>query len=141
MPTIQNSIGAPAAVRGAPWRASVSRRASASAASSVVSASAVIAPVTAASGAACSTSSVARRSSTSWRVMRSAAGRPPWPSRCRRSINAAMTGPSGTPGASSASWLAWRRRTRCTKRLCSARAAGGVLALSIVTSCDTVALC
>ncbi len=101
MPTIQNSIGAPAAVRGVPWRTAVSCSACASAASRAASASQVIAEVTVASGASSSTSITANRSMTRWRAMRSDTGSA-WP----RSVNAWISAPieaaSGAPGASSA---------------------------------------
>ena len=113
MPMIQKSIGAPVAVRGAPWRSSCSARAKASAASSVTSASSVIARVTVSTEACCSTSSTTRRSITSWRTMRSAeaSGRPCASTVCSA---ASIVSRTGSPGGSQARESPRTRRTRCT---------------------------
>jgi hypothetical protein len=123
MPTIQKSMAWPSASRGTPWRASARHGACASAASSVTSARVVMAAVTASSSARLF--HVQHRQPLQHELR--ASGAAPRAARARpRAAPAAcgcMAAASGTPGSSSGNSAAWRRRMRCTKRLCAASAA------------------
>jgi hypothetical protein len=99
MPMIQNSTGWPSGPQGWPWRLSSSARAWRQAWSSAISASSVVAWVMVASGAWAQQSSSMRRAMTSWRRMRSAAGRG-WPRSCSAANVCSMLARTGAPGGS-----------------------------------------
>ena len=100
--SVPNMLSRLGSTMGAPYRASRSAQASLQASSSAISARWVMASVITGSGACSSQSSTARRSSTSWRNTRSAAG---MSSPCSRKAARACLCSSrvGTPGGRQAS--------------------------------------